>query len=115
MCALNDEQLEVLEHVKNKHNIFLTGSPGSGKSFCVKNINSILTQSGVKYGITAMTGAAAILINGTTLHSFLGIGLAKNEPRDIIFKMLPEKYKLISSLECLLIDECSMLSDQLFN
>lgn len=110
--VLNDEQLKVIEYVNAGDNIFLSGSPGSGKSFCIESIIETLKLKNV--GITAMTGSAAILINGTTLHSFLGIGLAKDDPYKIILKMVPEKYKTIKNLDCLLIDECSMLSDILF-
>jgi ATP-dependent DNA helicase PIF1 len=112
---LNDEQLGVLDSVESGYNIFLTGMPGSGKSFCVKSILSSLIKRKVNFGITAMTGSAAVLINGTTVHSFLGIGLAKGDPHEIINKMLKDKYKRIQSLEVLLVDECSMLSDLLFD
>jgi ATP-dependent DNA helicase PIF1 len=115
MATLNDEQLNVLDSVESGFNIFLTGMPGSGKSFCVKSILENLVLKKKVFGITAMTGSAAVLIGGTTVHSFLGIGLAREDPHFIIDRMLKDKYRRIQTLEVLLVDECSMLSDILFD
>lgn len=63
-----------------------------------------------------MTGAAAVLINGTTLHSFLGIGLGEGSSSQLIRKIHDNKktdcWKL---LQILIIDEVSMLSVELFD
>jgi ATP-dependent DNA helicase PIF1 len=68
-------------------------------------------------GITAMTGAAAVLIGGTTLHSYLGIGLGIDSEDDLVKKinnlpMLKNKWNTINTL---VIDEVSMLSSELFS
>ena len=64
-----------------------------------------------------MTGCAALLINGRTLHSTLGIGLGKDDPKDLIKKMRKKRGLLndLLLLDTLVIDEVSMLSDTLFD
>ena len=71
---------------------------------------------------TAMTGSAAVLINGCTLHSWCGLGLKINENYkiDYLIKYLNKpknKEKLSNWLitDILIIDECSMLSVDMLN
>ena len=49
------------------HNLFLTGSAGTGKSFVLRQV---IAQLRVRHGagvhVTASTGAAAVLIGGKT-------------------------------------------------
>jgi ATP-dependent DNA helicase PIF1 len=111
---MNEKQKCIVDSVSNGKNVLITGGAGSGKSYLVKYISETI---GKNIGITAMTGCAALLINGMTLHSFLGIGLAKEDPL-YLFKRIQQKYGLLEdleSLEVLLIDEVSMLNDVLFD
>jgi len=112
---MNEKQLEALEIVKNKRNLFLTGSAGTGKSFTIKEIVRYLDRNNINYGLTALTGCAAILIEGQTIHSFLGLGISRD--LKMITKNL-EKYKkqlaIIRNLETLIIDEISMMDNELF-
>lgn len=57
---LNDEQNQVLKACINGKNIFFTGSAGTGKSFLLKKIISVLPPDGTV--ATASTGVAACLI-----------------------------------------------------
>lgn len=57
---LNDEQNQVLKACLNGKNIFFTGSAGTGKSFLLKKIISVLPPDGTF--ATASTGVAACLI-----------------------------------------------------
>ena len=115
MSFLNDEQQSVIEEVQNGKNIFLTGLAGSGKSFCVKTIISDAQKAGLHIGITGMTGSAAILIGGVTIHSFMGIGLAKDTPENLVIKIKKNKvvYQKLKAIDLLIIDEVSMLSNNL--
>ena len=63
-----------------------------------------------------MTGCAALLINGATVHSYLGIGLAKESAEELAVKVrrFVTIRDRILKLEVLLIDEVSMLNDELF-
>jgi ATP-dependent exoDNAse (exonuclease V) alpha subunit len=68
----------------------------------------------INYGLTALTGCAAVLINGQTIHSFLGLGISRD--LKTIIKNL-EKFKkqlaIIKDLQTLIIDEVSMMDNQL--
>lgn len=63
---LNDEQNEVLRACINGKNIFFTGSAGTGKSFLLKKIVSVLPPDGTV--ATASTGVAACLIGKFKVH-----------------------------------------------
>ncbi len=68
-------------------------------------------------GVTAMTGSAAVLIGGTTLHSYLGIGLGKDSEDDLV-KKIKDREKLERKwcdTNILVVDEVSMLPADLFD
>ena len=117
MSTPNNEQLEVLEKVNDESNILITGGGGVGKSYTVKLILNYAKSNGKKVGICALTGSAAVLIDATTLHSYLGIGLGKESVEYLISKIgkIPKTKKKLISLDMLIIDEISMLNDQLFS
>ncbi len=111
---MNPEQKLALDDVLNGHSVFITGGAGVGKSFLVNKIVQATTHKNV--GVCAMTGCAALLINGSTLHSYLGIGLARDTPLQLankVRKFITINQRLVT-LQILLIDEVSMLNDELF-
>lgn len=114
---LNYEQKSALESFKKGNNIFLTGPAGTGKSVTLKSIITHCEEEGKSLGITATTGSAAFLIGGKTIHSYLGIGLAK-ESAEKIFEYtrykLSHTVKKLRALKVLIIDEISMLDIELF-
>lgn len=115
---LNLEQEIALNSIIKGESIFLTGSPGTGKSYTLKKIVEYLKTTSINYGITALTGAAAILINGQTLHSFLGIGLGNDtvdKLYDNIKKYKKKIYNNLNNLDLLIIDEISMMNNILFD
>ena len=113
---LNLKQQAVLDLVSNHKNIFITGFAGSGKSFLLSSICEKFIIAKKKFALTAMTGCASVLIDGITLHSFMGIGLAKESPEELIEKIKSRGLlKKLQNLEVLIIDEVSMLSDVLFD
>ena len=109
---MNPEQKNALADVLDDKNVFITGGAGVGKSFLV---NEIVEACKKVIGVCAMTGCAAIIINGSTLHSYLGIGIGKDSPEKLAKKLPPTIIKRIKSLEVLLIDEVSMLNEELFD
>ena len=111
---MNDKQLEAFEIVKNNKNLFLTGSAGTGKSYTIKKIIEYFERIDRNYALTALTGCAASLINGSTLHSYLYLGI--NKKLDEIYKDILKyrpKYNKLKSLETLIIDEISMMNNEL--
>jgi ATP-dependent DNA helicase PIF1 len=114
---LSAEQSVVFQAFKEKQNVLLTGPAGTGKSVTLQAIVTEADKNNLVYGVTATTGAAAVLIGGRTLHSFLGIGLAKKDPKllaDWLKMKFPVKATMLRELVFLIIDEVSMMSDELF-
>lgn len=114
---LNEKQTLILQNISNGDNTFITGFAGSGKSYLIDSIISYFKNEGISFGITAMTGCASVLIGGITLHSFMGMGLGKGTPEEIIKNIKKRKGKIaiLAKLKVLIIDEVSMLNDELFD
>lgn len=87
---LNEEQQKAAAHILKGHNVFVTGSAGTGKSYLLRYvIQELLTKHGDEgVAVTAPTGIAAININGMTVHSFAGIGIGKIQNRFYSGKLL---------------------------
>lgn len=116
---LNPEQQRVLDAIASGFNVFLTGPAGTGKTVTLRAaIHHARHTLGKHIGVTAATGSAALLIQGRTLHSFLGIGLGKKSAAILAQNMLamarmrPTVEKL-RHLDLLVIDEISMIHAEL--
>jgi ATP-dependent DNA helicase PIF1 len=110
---LNNEQLNILQEIKNGSNVLITGPGGVGKSTLIKTIVERFGKFR-KIGLTAMTGCAAVLIGGSTLHSYLGIRLGMEDADVLIRNMHSNSIQTWKTLSRLIIDEVSMLSSELF-
>jgi ATP-dependent DNA helicase PIF1 len=114
---MNFKQQYAINMMNEKHNVFLTGGAGVGKSYVIQQF--IEQYRNNKYnkpyslGITSTTGVSAILIGGKTLHSWAGIGLGKG---DLIEKVKSNINSLQrwACVKTLIIDEISMLNPRLF-
>ena len=110
--TLSTEQLLAYNKWKEGKNIFISGPGGCGKTHFIKYLNQ--NSNGRKIQICAMTGCAALLLdcNAKTLHSFTGIQLGNGSVEDIV-KKIKRKYYLVQNwrkIDCLVVDEVSMLS-----
>lgn len=104
-------QEEALHILKLGHNAYITGSAGSGKTFLLNKYIRHLKSHGVAVGITASTGIAATHMNGMTIHSWSGVGIAE-ELHENDMRKLAERTPLMKRLtkaKVLIIDEVSML------
>ena len=102
--------------------IFLSGSGGTGKSHVIKTIYQAVTKTLLYHSsdldkprvlLLGPTGISAVNINGTTIHSGLGIPLHGN------MQSLSQKQKAylknkLSEVKLIIIDEISMVSSDLF-
>src|SRR3989344_1418341 len=110
-------QDQALEILKKGHSVFLTGSPGAGKTFLLNKFIDHLRGTQKVVAITASTGIAATHMNGGTLHSWSGIGIKENITDDEIKFLIKRKYlfKRIKKTNVLIIDEVSMLKPGQFD
>lgn len=119
LTGLNHEQILCYNLAKSRKNIFITGAAGSGKSFLLNSIIKYFKRNKFNIGITSSTGSSASLINGTTLHSFLNIGLGTKSALELYNKLKSKSnkstYNKLKNLDVLIIDEISMIDDKLFN
>lgn len=114
---LNAEQAAALRAVQAGRNIFLTGAGGTGKSHTIRAITAWATAAGLRYSVTALTGCAALLLNcgAKTLHSWAGIGLARESPSDLAAAVLRNKRaaRRWIDTQLLIVDEISMAAPEL--
>jgi ATP-dependent DNA helicase PIF1 len=114
--TLNPEQAAALAAVKKGRNIFLTGAGGTGKSHTIHAIYDWATKAGMRIAVTAMTGCAALLLgNGAkTLHSWAGVGLARESPEQLATMVAKNKRatRRWTNTQILIIDEVSMMTPE---
>lgn len=133
---MNEDQQLAFNLVKNKKNVFITGSAGTGKSFVLREIIQYLKDkykkdnrpgsqylrnisgSGnedIRWAVTSLTGVSSIPIGGRTLHSWAGIGLGDGTVNQLINRI--RKFRKVANwvnVEVLIIDEISMMDLELF-
>jgi hypothetical protein len=109
-------QDQALTILKSGANVFLTGEPGSGKTYIVNEFIKYLHDKDIHPAVTASTGIAATHIGGLTIHSWCGIGikdtLTSRDMADIVTNK--KVVARIKKAEVLIIDEISMLSAKTF-
>jgi ATP-dependent exoDNAse (exonuclease V) alpha subunit len=108
----------IVKKLKTKQNIFLTGGAGVGKTTVTRDVIKHYEYEAKKVAKLASTGMAATLINGQTLHSFLDLGIAgdmQELERNGKLEIKKKIKKLLSSMDLIVIDEISMVSDTLLD
>ena len=117
---MNQMQEKAYRQVLRGHNVIISGQGGTGKSYIVKEIYDALTSSGKHVFITCSTGiACTIYPNAQTLHSWAGILDGRyNHQKTLNLVLNDEKYlntlQNIRQCDCLIIDELSMISKNIF-
>ena len=118
-AQLTKEQKKVIALALSGKSLFFTGSAGTGKSFVLR---IMVEELQLKYGynsvfVTASTGMAGCNIQGTTLHSFAGIGLGKGTPNELVEYVNKKKHVVQrwKRAKVLIIDEISMISASFFS
>jgi ATP-dependent DNA helicase PIF1 len=118
MATLSPEQEIVFEKFKQGHNIFLSGSAGTGKTHLIKKFVEYLNMNNKKYQVCALTGTASLLLNcnARTIHSWAGIGIFNGPSSKVVSSVLNHKNKVRNwkKTKILIVDEVSMMSKKLF-
>ncbi|MBS1715021.1 MAG: AAA family ATPase [Armatimonadetes bacterium] len=89
--------------------VFVTGRAGTGKSTLLRRF---VEETSLHTVVLAPTGLAAVQIGGQTLHSFfaLPLGPLTSDPECVtVFRRGHPKRRLIEKMQCLVIDEVSMV------
>ena len=120
MNSLNDKQNDAFKAMIDKKNIFITGPGGSGKSHVINSFvnyykENIENEENKLY-VTSSTGLSSLLLNGTTIHQYSGIGTGEKNIEYYVKniqkkKIVRERWKNTSVL---IIDEISMINSNLF-
>ena len=84
---LNEKQREAFNLFKSGTSFFLSGPAGVGKSYLIQKMKNWADKNERNMQVTAMTGAASLLIGGKTLHSWGGIGLGDANPEILVQKI----------------------------
>jgi len=104
-------QNQALKILKSGANVFLTGEPGSGKTYTINQYVAYLHSHGIQPAITASTGIAATHIGGMTVHSWSDIGIKSKLNKANLRNIATNEYveKRVGKAKVLIIDEISML------
>ena len=92
-------------------NMFLTGGPGTGKSFTLLKIIAALKKKHGESGVlvAAPTGVAALIAEGQTLHSKPGPGIPAGTTAAFGNMRSWSSSEIWKCVRCLVIDEVSMV------
>ena len=106
---LNDEQKYALSVLKSGANVFFTGNAGTGKTTVLTKFIDEYREEGKNVIVVAITGVAAININGATAHRTFRIPLGPvvDNPKNI--------NKVLKDCDCLIIEEISLCRMDIFD
>ncbi|MBW3080463.1 DEAD/DEAH box helicase [Bifidobacterium saguinibicoloris] len=108
-------QSEALAILNAGANVFLTGAPGAGKTYVLNEFIRDARARGADVAVTASTGIAATHVDGQTIHSWSGIGLANVLTPSLLKTIRTRRRRRIQATDVLVIDEVSMLHAWLFD
>lgn len=111
--VITPEFQRALDRLENSsENLFITGRAGTGKSTLLELFQSRMSKHCV---VLAPTGAAALNVGGSTIHSFFEFPPRLLRPGDEEIKFLARKGELFAKTRTLIIDEISMVSADLLD
>ena len=108
-------QTDALRILNAGANVFLTGAPGAGKTYVLNQFVKQARQRGASVAVTASTGIAATHLNGQTIHSWSGVGVAQVMTDTLLKQIKTRRGKRIRATDILVIDEISMMHAWLFD
>ena len=109
--ALDAGQQAAFDLALSGANLFLTGGPGTGKSFTLRKIIDALKEKHGECGVlvAAPTGVAALIAEGQTLHSKPGPGVPKGTTEAFGNMKSRSSFDFWRRIKVLVIDEISMV------
>jgi len=91
--------------------LVIIGGGGTGKSYLINSIKTLLKQS---CAVTATTGKAAFNIHGCTIHSLLKLPVGAKGNKDLTGQSLFRLQNTLKEISYIIIDEYSMLGQKMF-
>ena len=98
--------------MRSGKNIFLTGLPGTGKSYITKQFIQEQEADGKQVLVCASTGIAALNLNGVTMHQAFSIPIPAYG--HYITEITNSKIKAALTADIIIIDEISMCRNDVF-
>ena len=103
-----------------KHNVFLTGGAGVGKSYTTNKIINHYREDEQSVVSLGSTGISAVNIGGMTVHSFFIFGISNNfnELQELDKrnrKKITNLKKILKATDLIIIDEISMIGTELLD
>lgn len=111
---LSPEQAKLVDIIMSGHNVFYTGSAGSGKSTVLKAFTKKLQDQERTVHIIAPTGRAALQVGGSTIWSYAGwTPDSMKEGIEALLQDAQRKHcrKRLRNTDVLVIDEISMIEN----
>ncbi|WP_314687079.1 PIF1 family ATP-dependent DNA helicase [uncultured Bifidobacterium sp.] len=108
-------QKDALEILGTGASAFLTGAPGAGKTYVLNGFVALMRERGAHVAVTASTGIAATHVDGRTIHSWSGIGVATTLTDSLMRTIRSRRRRRIQEADVLVIDEVSMMPAWLFD
>lgn len=108
-------QTDALRILDADASVFLTGAPGAGKTYVLNEFVKQARARGASVAVTASTGIAATHLNGQTIHSWSGVGVAEAMTDSLLKQIKTRRGKRIRATDILVIDEISMMHAWLFD
>src|SRR5581483_7605918 len=111
------KQAQALTILLEGSSVFLTGPPGAGKTYVLNEFVARARKRAKNVAVTASTGIAATHINGSTIHSWSGLGI-RDTLTDYDWDWLRKNVglrKRYLGTDVLIIDEVSMLHGKRLN
>ena len=105
-------QQQALDILKMGFSVYLTGEAGAGKTHTLNVFISWLREHDIEPVITASTGIAATHIEGSTIHSWAGVGI-RERVTDFDLEQMEQKkplWRRFEEAQIVILDEVSMIS-----
>ena len=109
------EYLSVEDALARNNNVFITGAGGTGKSFLINQLRKDSIYFSDNCFFTGSTGISASNINGSTIHSLLGIYPNQNIHQTLTTSGKAINRNDIDSNSIIVLDEISMVSNKLLD
>ena len=120
-APMSPDQARVFDHATecfdaNKPlRIFVHGGPGTGKTFLANSIMKAARARGMDSRFTALSGAAATINSGTTLHYAMGMTQMIKWGSDPTANQIKKIRHRNANMQVLITDEISMTHAQMWN